>query len=81
MLFGRLASLGQRGKAAAAGVASSKTGQSIAGSRAMGYAKKRPARAAVGGTMGLGAAGYVTSGRRGRAVDRSSGRPTGIRRF
>jgi hypothetical protein len=80
-MLGRLVSLGQRGKATAAKVARSKTGQSIAGSRAMGYAKRRPSRAIAGGTMGLGAAGYVTSGRRGRAVDRSLGRPTGIRRF
>lgn len=50
-------------------------------SNSVAAAKRRPGRTIVGGSMGLGAAGYLTSGRRGRGTDRVNGRPTGIRRY
>lgn len=55
--------------------------QRIAGSRVGMYARKNPVKATGMGAMGLGAAGYVGGGRRGRAVDKTTGRPTGIRRY
>jgi len=73
---GGMKGLAQTGKRTAKAVTSTKTG-----TKAAAYARAKPGRTIVGGTMGLGAAGYVTSGRRGRGVDRSSGRPTGIRRY
>ena len=73
---GGMRGLAQTGRNTAKAVTSTKTG-----TKAAAYARAKPGRTIVGGTMGLGAAGYVTSGRRGRAVDRSSGRPTGMRRY
>lgn len=55
--------------------------QKIAGSRVGMYARKNPVKATGMGAMGLGAAGYVGGGRRGRGVDKTTGRPTGIRRY
>ena len=73
---GGMRGLAQTGRNTAKAVTGTKTG-----AKAAAYARAKPGRTIVGGTMGLGAAGYVTSGRRGRGVDRSSGRPTGIRRY
>lgn len=79
--MGYLKNAAQRGKRTASAVSGGKTGQKIMGSGAMSYAKRRPVKSAAMGAAGLGAAGYVTSGRRGRGADRVSGRPTGIRRY
>lgn len=70
-------------KTAARRVVGSSSGarQRIAGSRVGMYARKNPVKATGMGAMGLGAAGYVGGGRRGRAVDKTTGRPTGMRRY
>jgi len=78
-----------KGKVAAAKTAGSKiVGQSsgaMANSstaqRVKNYAINKPVKSTATGIGGLGAAGYVVSGRRGRGTGRVSGRPTGIRRY
>jgi hypothetical protein len=46
------------------------------------YATRNPKRTAAMGIGGVGGAGYMVSGRRGRGVDRAApGRPTGMYRF
>lgn len=67
-MMGGMAGLARTGKRASRGI--------------MNYAKDRPMRAGAMGVAGLGTAGYVTRGRRGRGVDKAEpGRPTGMYRY
>jgi len=72
----KMMALGSRGRSTARNVASKPR---VSSARA--YAAKHPGRAAGMGVAGLAAMGGISSGRRGRGVDKTSGRPTGMRRY
>jgi len=57
------------------------TGKSTA-SRVIAYGKNKPMKTGAMVLGGMGTAGYVTRGRRGRGVDKAGpGRPTGMYKF
>ncbi len=53
----------------------------VTSNRVAKYAMAHPMKAGVMGIGGLAAAKFVTSGRRGRGVSKSSGRATGMYKY